>query len=401
VYHAFVGEAVAAEDDIEEGVGQPARVLVVDDDLVVIKALCRLLTRDGIEAVPVGTADEAIRAAREEEFDAILSDIRMPGMDGLELMRSVRSFDLDIPIILLTGEPSIDTAQRAVELGAFRYLTKPPKRTELVEAIKRAAFAHRMATLKRRALALAGGGLDPGDRMGLSVAFERSLERLELNYQPIVHARDGSLFGFEALMRSRERSLPNPGAVVDAAERLRRVHDLSRVVRERAVSALEQTRDNVTLFVNLHPLDLHDPELLSGEAPMTRLAPRVVLEFTERTALEPGPEVADIVNRLRDLGYAIAVDDLGAGYAGLTSFAALEPDIVKIDMNLTRGIHDSPIKRRLVRSVVELCADLGVLVVAEGIETREEREACIRLGCDLLQGYAIARPGPAFPAINW
>ena len=134
---------------------------------------------------------------------------------------------------------------------------------------------------------------------------------------------------------------------------------------------------------------------------MTALAPRVVLEFTERTALEPGPEVASIVAQLRELGYAIAVDDLGAGYAGLTSFAALEPDIVKIDMNLIRGIHDSSIKRRLVRSIVELCADLGVLVVAEGIETREERDACVRLGCDLLQGFAIARPGPAFPAVTW
>jgi EAL domain-containing protein (putative c-di-GMP-specific phosphodiesterase class I) len=394
--------AVISADDSGTLVGQPARVLVVDDDRMIGSALSRLLSHDRIVAEAVTSGREAVARAREGDYDAILSDIRMPEMDGLQLMREVRVFDLDIPIILITGEPSLATAQRAVELGAFRYLTKPVDRDELVEAIRRAAFAHRMATLKRRALALGDGGEGvPGDRMGLSLAFERALERLQLEYQPIVHARDGKVFGFEALLRSNEPSLPNPEAVVGVAERLRRVHDLSRVVRERAIKALMRAPDPVSVFVNLHPIDLRDPELLSPSAPMTALAPRVVLEFTERTALEPGPEVASIVAQLREFGYAIAVDDLGAGYAGLTSFAALEPDIVKIDMNLIRGIHDSSIKRRLVRSVVELCADLGVLVVAEGIETREERDACVRLGCDLLQGFAIARPGPAFPAVTW
>jgi EAL domain-containing protein (putative c-di-GMP-specific phosphodiesterase class I) len=87
------------------------------------------------------------------------------------------------------------------------------------------------------------------------------------------------------------------------------------------------------------------------------------------------------------------VDDLGAGYAGLTSFAALEPDVVKLDMALVRGVDREPIKHRLVGSMTRLCRDLGILVVAEGVETSAEKEALQELGCDLLQGYLFGRPG--------
>ena len=90
-----------------------------------------------------------------------------------------------------------------------------------------------------------------------------------------------------------------------------------------------------------------------------------------------------------------------AGYAGLTSFALLEPDIVKLDMALVRGIDKKPVQQKLVASMTTLCKDMGLLVVAEGIETCEERDTLIDLGCDLLQGYLFARPGPPFPVAEW
>jgi EAL domain-containing protein (putative c-di-GMP-specific phosphodiesterase class I) len=102
---------------------------------------------------------------------------------------------------------------------------------------------------------------------------------------------------------------------------------------------------------------------------------------------------------LREIGFRIAVDDLGAGYAGLTSFALLEPEIVKLDMTLVRDVHQSATKRKLIRSMAELCKDMGMLVVAEGVETVEERDCLVELGCDLLQGYYFAKPGKPFPEI--
>jgi EAL domain-containing protein (putative c-di-GMP-specific phosphodiesterase class I) len=101
------------------------------------------------------------------------------------------------------------------------------------------------------------------------------------------------------------------------------------------------------------------------------------------------------------MGFRIAVDDLGAGYAGLTAFAQLEPEFVKLDMSLVRDIHSNKVKQKLVRSITALCADMGIAVVAEGIEVQEERDAIIDLGCDLLQGYLLAKPGKPFPSICW
>jgi EAL domain-containing protein (putative c-di-GMP-specific phosphodiesterase class I) len=155
------------------------------------------------------------------------------------------------------------------------------------------------------------------------------------------------------------------------------------------------------LFVNLHVTDLLDSALYSHEAALSQIAHRVVLEITERSALDQVKDARNRVASLREMGFRIAVDDLGAGYAGLTSFALLEPEIVKLDMSLVRDVHKNNTKQKIIRSMAGLSKDMGMLVVAEGVETRDEREALIELGCDLLQGYLFARPGPPFPEVHW
>ena len=98
------------------------------------------------------------------------------------------------------------------------------------------------------------------------------------------------------------------------------------------------------------------------------------------------------------MGYRIAIDDLGAGYAGLGSFALLEPDVVKIDMSLIRNIHTDPLKQHVVESVVDLSHSLGIRVVAEGIETLSELSVVREIGCDYGQGYGLGRPQAGFDA---
>jgi EAL domain-containing protein (putative c-di-GMP-specific phosphodiesterase class I) len=107
--------------------------------------------------------------------------------------------------------------------------------------------------------------------------------------------------------------------------------------------------------------------------------------------------VRERIARLREMGFRIAIDDIGAGYSGLNSFAMVQPDIVKLDITLVRGVDNDPVKRKLVRLLGDLCRDLGILVVAEGVETPDERDTLVELGCDLLQGYLFARPGAPFP----
>lgn len=377
-------------------------VLIVDDDEALLRSLARLLRLRGYEPKTATSAAAAIELIQSERFDVVLSDIAMPGMDGIQLLRRLRDTDLVVPVILITGEPAVSTAVDAVEYGAFRYLTKPVANDDLVATVEKAVRYHRMARMKAKAAELLGTATaGPGDRAGLEVSFERALETLWIAYQPIVDARNRRVFGHEALLRSSEPSLPHPGAVIDAAVRLEQLDVLGRTIRARAAGPVAENPAAGVLFVNLHVRDLLDPTLTAPESPLSRIASRVVLEITERAALDEVGDVRPRIARLREMGFRIAIDDLGAGYSGLTSFAQLEPEVVKLDMSLVRGIDSSATKQKVVRSMSSLCRDMGMLVVAEGVETPSERDMLVELGCDLLQGYLFAKPSRPFPQISW
>ncbi len=291
---------------------------------------------------------------------------------------------------------------RAVELGALHYLIKPVDTAQLEKIVTRAARLNAMARIKREALTLVNdGGIGVGGRIAVETAFERALSTLWVAYQPIVHAREKSLFGFEALLRSDEAALPHPGAVLDAAERLGRVHDLGQAVRLLACAPIAMAPPKSVLFVNLHARDLLDDSLFSTKAPLAAFAHRVVLEITERASLDEVKDTRGKVAALRAMGFRIAIDDLGAGYAGLTSFTALEPEFVKLDMSLIRDVDTTSTKQKLVRSMTTLCKDLGMTVVAEGIETPAERDCLVALECDLLQGFLHGKPQRPFPRFTW
>jgi EAL domain-containing protein (putative c-di-GMP-specific phosphodiesterase class I) len=211
-------------------------------------------------------------------------------------------------------------------------------------------------------------------------------------YQPIARWGRREVYAYEALVRTREPSVPHPGALIDIAQRCDRLPELGRRIR-RAVAA---TASNTVarLFVNLHPIDLLDEDLYDQQVPLSRHARRVVLEVTERAGLEEIDDLADRLRCLRALGYRIAIDDLGEGYAGLTSLARVAPEFVKLDMSLVRGIDASVAQQQIVASTVQLCRALGSEIIAEGVETAAERDALVAIGLDLLQGFLIARPAP-------
>jgi EAL domain-containing protein (putative c-di-GMP-specific phosphodiesterase class I) len=373
----------------------------VDDEPEALRALERTLRGAGYVVESYTSARDAVERISTGDVQVVVSDISMPEMSGVELLRTIRAHDADLPVVLVTGLPAIDSATEAVEYGAFKYIVKPFEPEVLRSAIERARKLYRLARMKREALALLGANAVSADRAGLEASFDRALSSLWMAFQPIVRAEDGSVFGYEALLRTEEPSLSRPDLVVDAAERLSSLPKLGRKVRELCAAAMGHAPPDAALFLNLHPLDLADEELFDEFLPLSRIAKRVVLEVTERAAIEEVDGVERRVGRLRELGFRVAVDDLGAGYAGLSSFALLEPEIVKLDVSLLRDIDQSPVKQKLVASMTALCKDMGFLVVAEGIETTAERDCVISLGCDLLQGFLFARPGRPFPSAAW
>lgn len=376
-------------------------VLLVDDSAFVRKALRMTLSGRGFDIDVAASAREGLAHVAQKKYDVILSDLNMPGMSGIDFLKAVRATDADVPVVLMTGTPTVETAVDAIEFRAYRYLSKSVGMDVLDQTLRRAETYHALTKLKREALASTRGSSDsPADSAALERRFESALGHLWIAFQPIVTWPGRRVHGYEVFVRSDEGSLQKPCELLDAAERLGRLMELGRGIRGQAAAAIACLPPDSTVFVNLHPVDLNDLDLYEA-GPLADLASRVVLEITERASLDG---VAALPKRLMDLrarGYRLAVDDLGAGYAGLSSMAQIEPEYVKIDMSLVRGIEDTPTKQKLVQSMAHLCEDLGMQVIAEGIETAAERDTLGETGCELLQGYLFARPDSRPPAVRW
>jgi EAL domain-containing protein (putative c-di-GMP-specific phosphodiesterase class I)/CheY-like chemotaxis protein len=376
-------------------------ILLVDDEEAVLRTCARVLEGCGYDVVSCTGGEAALRVLGERVVDTVVSDLQMPAINGLELLRAIRDRDLDVPVLLMTAYPHLSTAITAMEYGALGYIPKPFDPEALRASVSRAVRLHRLARLKREAAALLGDELKQfGDRASLERAFERALSTLWIAFQPLVAVSRREVIAYEALMRTGEASLPNPGAVLGAAERLGRLHELGRATRAEVARQIP-TMPTSTVFVNLHAHDLLDEQLASPAAPLSAYATRVVFEITERVSLDDVKNTEARAGALRALGFRLAVDDLGAGYAGLTSFAQLEPDVVKFDMSLIRGVERSATRQRLVGSMSGLFTEMGTMVVAEGVETPAERDILVKLGCDIQQGYLYARPERGFPTPRW
>ncbi len=368
------------------------KILLVDDDEKVLTVLVRALSTPGVRVSTASTGADALVLLSQHSFDVVVSDIQMPGMTGLKLLRAVRDYDLDLPMVLMTGQPNLSGAAAAVEYGAFQYLIKPVEIDRLRAVVARAVSVGRIGRLKRQyAEEYGSGSFYIGDRASIDAKLDRALKSLWMAYQPIVRA-DGSSFGYEAFLRSEEPLLPHPRSVLKAAERIGRTHDVGRAVRDLVAADVSSGADDASIFVNLHAEDLLDPMLYLPSAPLSLIAGRVVFELTDRTSMDAIKGLDARVERLRGLGFRIALDNLGAGEAGISTFTQLEPEFVKLDLSLIRGLHRAPNKLAIVRSMILLCHDLGKFVVAEGVEVVEEYDILLAEGCDFLQGYYFGRP---------
>jgi len=370
--------------------------LIVDDEPAVLEGLSRVLRRLPLALSKANSADAALEAMEAKSFDIVCSDERMPGMQGSELLATVRARYPDTVRMLLTGFASMNAMARAINDGAvFRYLFKPIGRNALLTAFE--AAIERVKEIRQ----LRSRSSLPEVTDGLRAAFENAMETLQLHVQPIVMPRLKRVFAYEALVRNTNERLRRPDLLFDAAAALSQTMRLEHTIWGEAAKLAPQLAPGVSLFVNIEPGSLADPHLFDPEAPLTRVAPRIVLELTERTAAGTCEHLDLPVSELRRLGFRLAIDDLGSGYSSLAALAALRPEFVKFDRSLIREIHTSFPRQKLVASLTSLCMDLGITNVAEGIETPQELACVIDVGCDLAQGYLFARPAKPFTSLRW
>ena len=215
-------------------------------------------------------------------------------------------------------------------------------------------------------------------------------EALDYAFQPIVSSSTKHVFAYESLCRAQHPIFSNPSVLFEAAVQAGLLWELGRVCRKKALGGLEKVKAGSKLFVNLHPGELQDPTLVDQLLKID--CSRVVFEITERAAIPDLPKLGEIMSKLRANGAKFAIDDLGAGYASLNAVVALEPDFVKIDMMMIRNIHSAPIRSKLVKRVVDFANDVGICVIAEGIETKSEALVVEEIGCHYSQGYFYGKP---------
>lgn len=230
--------------------------------------------------------------------------------------------------------------------------------------------------------------------------MEAALQPSDLNivFQPIVDLRNGSLFAVEALVRCSLPRFQWPPVLFEHAVANDYCGRLGRLIRE----VTFQRCDNIPVFVNIHPAELSQRWLVRPDDPIFSHDRDVYLEITESVPFSHYNLCVSVLSEVRMRGQLnLVIDDLGSGYSNLKRISDLQPEVVKLDMELIAGIDQNPTQHKLVTSLVRLCIDMGASVVTEGIETVEELKAVIDTGAHYGQGYLLARPQYPIPSINW
>lgn len=227
----------------------------------------------------------------------------------------------------------------------------------------------------------------------------RNLNQLGIEFtmafQPIVNFRDKTIFGYEALVRG-----PNEEG---AHYILSQVNDANRykfdqAIRVKALDLAKKLNLEGMLSINFLPNAVYRPETciratLEAAAELNFPTNRIMFEVTEGEKVLDHEHLKNIFIEYKKQNFTTAIDDFGAGYAGLNLLADWQPDVIKIDMSLTRNIHNDRVRQSLVNGIITVCKELSIQMIAEGVECKEERDSLYSQGVDLFQGYYFARPG--------
>lgn len=369
-----------------------ARVLIVDDEARIRSSARRVLIPEGHEVEVAADGDEALRVMETlGPFDVALVDYQMsPGPYGDVVLSRIRDRDPACARVLMTANIEPSTWIKAVNVGQIDVaLDKPFEAERLIATVAHAIKATDTDLRRRRKV-------ESATRKQWRSCVDDGL--LSLHIQPIVQSVwPHGLAAVECLIRSKHPVLSRPDLLLNAVDEIGAVFELGAQVNRLAARWAERIPPEVLLFVNVHPGQFADPELMATFAPLLPHAGRVVLEITERSDLQENSGWERQVDELSAAGFQFALDDLGAGFNSLAMLAELRPTFIKIDMSITRGLHLKQRKQGLVELITKFAAANGERVVGEGVETEEEAHALRRCGVDLLQGYLYGRPTPDWP----
>jgi len=383
------------------------KIMLVDDEPFMLKLLGRMLENLGYAAPAAHASGRTALAACAESNgppDLILLDLNMPGMDGIEFVRHLVETRYAGSLILVSGEDErmLQAASKLVKAHQIRVLGH----------LRKPAAAEALAALLAQwSPTVSGRPRGPQTAYGAE-AVQAAIANGELvnYYQPKVAVDDGRVIGVETLVRWRHPvdGLVFPDQFIGVAEAHGLIDELTRVVLAAALDQSRAWRDaglplRVAINVSMNNLaTLGFADFVADLTASAGVAPaEVVLEVTESRLMADLRAPLDILTRLRLKRFRLSIDDFGTGHSSLTQLRDLPFDELKIDRSFVHRAHADPTLRAIFESNLSLARQLNMEVVAEGVEDQADWDYLRRTGCDLAQGYFIARPMPAADLPGW
>lgn len=388
----------------------PQQVLVVDDSELQRQFIAELCCDMGISDIlhAVDGYDAIAQLKTNPQIEAIILDLEMPGMDGVQVLYEMASLGLAPPIVVASGQGSkllnvVESMAKSLGLRLLCVLQKPLSHEQLLAGLER--FTALPITPR------SGKRWSPELKL-TEQEVSRALQEREFMayFQPKVQLADGSLKGVEALVRWQhpEHGLLAPGCFIGLIEGSRYISELTLQMLDmslRHCSEWHAAGFPVGFSLNLSTRSLADTRLadmiIKRVADSGIASQQVTLEITESALMTDLSTTLSTLARLRLKGFGLSVDDYGTGFSGMLQLSRVPCTELKVDRAFVNGASESRHLRILLESALDIAGKLGLSVVAEGVETLQDWMLLRDLGCGEVQGYFVAKPMPGDALLEW
>jgi EAL domain-containing protein (putative c-di-GMP-specific phosphodiesterase class I) len=372
--------------------------------------LVKVLARMGVTQVSTaadGHAALAILTSPGAVIDIIISDLDMPGMDGLEFMRHVGEAHIPVAIILASALESVlldsvETMTRAYGVKILGVIQKPITPEKLAALMKLYLPVQENPNLIQR---------DAPSFTIEEIVQGIKNDEFEPFFQPKVELATGLIKGAEALARWRhpQMGIVAPYAFVGPLERHSRIDELTWLILCKSVEFCYEWRAksglDVSVSINISAKSLADVNFADRVIELVKCrnvdCRNIILEVTESAATTDIGHLLENLSRLRMKGFGLSIDDYGTGYSSLQQLARVAFTEIKLDQSFIRSAATQQAARIILKSSIDMAKKLGVVTVAEGIETEQDWDLLLELGCDMAQGYLIAKPIESREFLTW